>query len=95
MEILLQVRYSPNIALREWHLLSRKTRLSSFHLATIITLNIIAEMDAPQPNFQNAAQCLHIVANELGNCESLPAVRGGEAILEAIRQSELRLTRAM
>lgn len=49
-------------------------------------------MDGPQPNFHNIAENLQIVATELNNCSNLPAVRGGEAILDAIRQSEQRLT---
>jgi hypothetical protein len=72
------VFYSPKIALREWHLY-RVNRDFLFRTEGWMPLNQTFKMR-------------HSVADELGNCDNLPAVRGSEAILEAIRQSELRLT---
>ena len=52
----------------------------------------MAEINAPQPNFNAAAQGLQVAATELRNCTNLPAIRDGVTILEAIRQMEERLT---
>jgi hypothetical protein len=56
------------------------------------TFSIMAEINAPQPNFNAAAQGLQIAATELRNRTNLPAIRDGVTILEAIRQMEERLT---
>jgi hypothetical protein len=52
-------------------------------------INIMAQNNQPQPDFNNAAEGLWIVAINLSNCVDIPAIREGTAILEAIWKTAL------
>ena len=53
--------------------------------------NVRAPVFNRQPNFDAAAQSLNAVATELQRCSNMPAIQGGNEILQELRQMNTRM----